>query len=454
MAGEQGTTKTATKPASVKVFNCPSCGAGVVLRAVGQSVTAVCGSCSAIIDSSNENYQVIEKATKATKRQPLIPLGQRGSLKGVVWEVIGFVAKIDGTGIYSWNEYLLFNPMRGFRWLTEFDGHWNYVLTTKEKPTAHAQWIHGSDRQRRVKYLDKEYSLFHKGTAKVTYVIGEFYWRVHVGETVTVEDYVNPPEILSCETSKDEVIWSLGEYVDAASVRKAFQIKEVMPAQIGVAPNQISTIADVSSYSLKYWGIFLAILFVVQMKALISAKGETVYAGEFSFSPMDTERLRVSPQFELKGGLSNVELTAYAKIGNTWLEVQSDLVNDDNGTVYEIEQGIEYYHGYDSDGAWTEGSYVATTIVSSIPPGRYHLNVEASGPALPVPVASLTNGYQPPLQLRMTVRRDVVTWSNFLWACLFLSAYPIIAWWRNRSFEMSRWSQSDFSPYYSQHDDA
>ncbi len=567
MVGDQGSPKTGSKPPSVKVFNCPSCGAGVVLRAVGQSVTAVCGSCSAIIDSSNENYQVIEKAAKATLRKPLISLGQRGSLKGVLWEVIGYVERVDGTGIYGWSEYLLYNPMRGFRWLTEFDGHWNYILTTKEKPTALPSWSRSGTRSG-VKYLDKEYFLFHSGSAKVTYVIGEFYWRVRIGETVSVEDYINPPEILSCENSKDEVTWSLGEYIEPSTIREAFQVKESMPVQTGVAPNQLSTIADATSYSLKYWGLFLAVLFVIQVKTLFFSKGETAYSGEFSFSAMDSERLRVSPQFELKHGLANVEVTVASPVRNNWLEVQTDLVNDDDGSVYEFEQGLEFYSGYD-DGPWSEGSQSAVTTVSSIPPGRYHLNVQISGPALPIQtppatdisavqtpvnavmktvnwpngkpksiepmvnekiegiakyyhenehiqaeipylsgqkhgiykiyradgvverevsykngrlhgllksfdhagnldqVVNYENGdqvagtlpplnerFQEQLQLRIAVRRDVVTWSNFLWALLLISIYPIFTWWRSRSFEMSRWSQSDFSPYYSHRADA
>ena len=28
---------------------------------------------------------------------------------------------------YFWQEYLLYNPMTGFRWLVESDGHWSYV---------------------------------------------------------------------------------------------------------------------------------------------------------------------------------------------------------------------------------------------------------------------------------------------------------------------------------------
>lgn len=551
MAGDNLTIKTEQKPASVKVFNCPSCGAGVVLRAAGQSVTAVCGSCAAIIDSSNENYKVIEKASKKGKRDQVIPLGQRGKLHGAMWEVIGYVERTDGSTVYSWSEYLLFNPMRGFRWLTEFDGHWNYVITTKTQPSKE------NVGRRKASYLNKDYFLFHTGTAKVSFVIGEFYWQVKQGETVEVEDYVSPPEVLSCEKSTKEVVWSLGQYVDANDVKSAFQITQSMPLQSGVAPNQPSTAGHAIGVIGKYWGSFLGILLVIQFALMVLSKNETVYSGQFTYSAADMDRLKVSPQFELKHGTSNLEVSISAPIQNNWLEIQSDLVNDQNGNASEFEQGIEFYSGRDSDGYWSEGSQYSSIILSSIPEGTYHLNIDASGPVLPAlgtnlndtivtPVNAVnkteswpngnvksfepmvngkieglakyyfengqinseipfkngekngkykvynqdgtvqqigtningklngnvrwfdangnvtrdvfySDGVQVPqsslnttgdFAVNVVIKRDVTTWSNFLWALFLISIYPLFAWWRSRSFELNRWSQSDFSPYY------
>jgi hypothetical protein len=566
MAGDEAILKLqglAAKPPSAKVFNCPSCGAGITLRAAGQTVTAVCGSCGAIIDSTNENYRVVEKVTKAQKFDPLIPLGQRGKLKGILWEVIGYMERADGA--YSWSEYLLFNPTRGFRWLTEFDGHWNYVLMTKDKPTITLGGGMDSYGRTVARYLNKQYFLFNKGTAKVTYVLGEFYWQVRRGEKTHIEDYIRPPEILSCEKTNDEVVWSLGEYVEANDVKSAFQIKAPMPNKVGVAPNQTSTVTEAAYHTGKYWFVFFLIILFIQVMTIVFTKGETVYTESFKFSPMDSERIRVSPPFDLKYGTSNVEIDVSAPVSNNWLEVQGDLVNDDDGGTYEFEQGVEYYSGYDSDGFWAEGSQKSDTTLSAIPSGKYHLNLEVSGPALPAlskqveeipPVTtpasavpkienwpngkvksnepmvdgkieglakyfyenenpymeiSYLNGqkhgkfklYRPDgtieqelsykndklngvskwydgsgdltkiafysdgaevsstlasqignsMMLNVTVRRDVVTWSNFFWALFLISIYPLFIWWRNRSFEMSRWSQSDFSPYYSATDD-
>ena len=35
---------------------------------------------------------------------------------------------------YSWDEYLLFNPYKGFRYLTEYNGHWNFVQVQTALP--------------------------------------------------------------------------------------------------------------------------------------------------------------------------------------------------------------------------------------------------------------------------------------------------------------------------------
>lgn len=441
MAGDELKSTTELKPASVKVFNCPSCGAGVVLHAAGQSVTAVCRSCAAVIDSSNENYKVLEKASKNGKREQVIPLGQRGKFRGVVWEVIGYVERSDDSSVYTWSEYLLFNPIKGFRWLTEFDGHWNYVITTKTKPTKLDS--------KKVTHLNKSYHLFHKGSAKVIFVVGEFYWQVKQGETVHVEDYVSPPEILSSEKSENEIVWSLGEYVSPSEIKSSFQITKPMPLQSGIAPNQPSTVSETATYAGKYWRIFLGVLFLIQFGSMVLSKNQTIYLGQFTYSSSDAEKLKVTPQFEVAQGMANLEVTVSSPVQNSWIEVQSDLVNDDNGETKEFEQGIEYYSGYDSDGSWSEGSQYSSTILSSVPSGKYHLNIEASGPAFPTPKATVANDNgSGAITLNVVVKRGVTTWSNFLWGLFLISLFPILVLWRNRSFEMSRWSQSDFSPYY------
>jgi hypothetical protein len=437
MAGEPPTKRGAVKAPAPKVFNCPSCGSGVLIRAQGLSVSVACRACGSVIDTANENYQVISKAAQNLKIEPLIPLGQRGKLHGTTWEVIGYMKRSDGSGAYTWSEYLLFNPTKKFHWLTEFDGHWNYVVMTHDRPSDMGDQVH---------LLGKNYNRFHEGVAKVLYVVGEFYWRVAVGDKVLVSDYINPPEILSKEKDGSEITWSLGEYIEADTVRRAFQISKPMPAQTGVAPNQPSTVSSLAPTIGKYWGFFLSVIIAIQFLLMISAGNEQAYRSDFVWRLNDTEKLKVTPQFELKHGLTNVDFKLYSPVQNNWMEVEVDLVNDQTGKTYEFEQGVEYYSGFDIDGSWTEGSQTSHVTLSSIPAGLYHLNIQASGPAS----NPWSTGAQPTeLTYSVTVTRDVITWSNFFWAIALISIFPALMWWRSRSFEQARWSTSDFSPYWS-----
>ncbi|RYZ69956.1 MAG: DUF4178 domain-containing protein, partial [Proteobacteria bacterium] len=279
------------------------------------------------------------------------------------------------------------------------------------------------------------------GHAVVSYVTGEFYWRVKNGETAAVTDYILPPETLSKEKTGSELSWSLGAYIDAEDIKEGFKLTEAMPPQMGVAPAQPyskdSSTAGVGSYGI----LFAIILILLQFANMLFSSGERIYTGNFVYPHEITEPVRVSPQFEIKGRTQNIEIGLQAGVTNSWLEIQGDLVNDETGATFDFEEGVEFYNGYDSDGSWSEGSQRNTVVISSVPPGKYHLNIEAS------------SANQMPVSYDVMVRRDVTTWSNFWWSMLLVTLIPIIAAWRSRSFETERWSQSDYSPYAQHHGD-
>jgi len=423
--------------AGPKVFNCPNCGAGIFERVQGKSITFVCGSCQAIVDKGNKAAEVVSKAKAAKTHDPAIPLSSRGKLKGTEWEVVGFVVRSDESEKWFWREYLIFNPTRGFRWLVESDGHWNFVTTIHEKPKGRGDTM---------SVLGKNYQRFVVGKAIVQFVLGEFYWRVRVGETVDAADYVCPPEMLSRESSAGEVIWSIGEYVDAEMVRQAFMVKSAFPSQIGISPNQPSGLSSSLVGLISIWAAFLSVVTLGQCHFVARAKNEQIFRADFvskaAATPEPTKI--VTPSFFASGGESNLELIVEAPVDNSWFELGVDLVNEGTGDSIELEQGVEYYHGRDSDGSWSEGSRSASTLLSRIPDGNYHLILE---PKMPTTV--VYGGTVPPLELPFTVgvRRDVPMWFNYFLSLVLLSVMPLLVWWRSRSFEVERWSTSDYSPY-------
>ncbi len=95
--------------------------------------------CLSVLDASTPEVEILQKFQGKTQIKPTIPLGTRGKIGGTQYEVIGFQVRqvADGDDTYAWDEYLLFNPYQGFRYLTEYNGHWNFVHVETALPEAY-----------------------------------------------------------------------------------------------------------------------------------------------------------------------------------------------------------------------------------------------------------------------------------------------------------------------------
>jgi hypothetical protein len=147
------------------------------------------------------------------------------------FRVIGIVqrsTRIDGER-YTWEEYVLHAPVEGLRWLVCSDGHWNLIETIE---TGHVE-----ETDRAAKHAGVSYAPYSSGKARVEWATGELPWEVAIGDVVDTRDYVRAPHMLSCESSADEITWSLGTYMPSDTVARAFG-KRVLPKPEGRAPNQ------------------------------------------------------------------------------------------------------------------------------------------------------------------------------------------------------------------------
>ena len=414
----------------VGALNCPACGAAMTLRAAGQTMTAGCAGCGALLDTSHPDVRHVGTAAeRQAKVVAKIPVGRRGMLRGTPWECIGFLRRRDGEG-YSWDEYLLFNPFEGFRWLVTYEGHWSFVEMLLEAPRVMGD---------KVSVDGRAYRLFARGTATATYVLGEFYWQVRHGEQARTEDHVDPPWVLSRETfgALTEETWSRGEYLPGAEVHAAFGLEGEPREPWGVYLNQPNPHRD-KGRTLRW--LFPALAGGTLAFALMAAAGkDNELAGRYHFKPMDagTNGAVVGPAFELKGSRRQaVEVELDAPVSNGWLEVEGDLVNVVTGQVErEFVVGVDYYSGVDGGEAWQEGETRRSVVLGAVPPGRYRLVMETSmGPS------------SPEMPVQVSVRRDVMIWSNVWLALAGLLAYPVYRWAREASFEHARWSLSEFLP--------
>ena len=414
-----------------KGLNCPQCGAAIILRAMGHAETVVCESCHSILDAKDPNLQILQTFGAITGEvPPLIPLGTRGKLRGTDYEVIGFQRrgiKVEGISYY-WHEYVLFNPYKATRYLTEYNGHWNDISVCKELPLTEFASVN---------YLGEIYKHFQTADANTNFVLGEFPWQVRVGEHATVTEYVKPPRVLSSEKTANEVTWSIGEYMYGADIWKSFNLPGAPPAAVGVYENQPSPVHE----NVKgIWAAFaaFAVLLLVLLAGfdLVSGKG-TAFESSYRLNVGEPkgEASFVTQVFSLEGRTSNVEVTTTANVDNSWIYLNYALINNDTEQAWDFGREVSYYHGYDSDGSWSEGSRNNTVIIPSVPAGNYYLRIEPE-----------VDPKHPPILYTVQVKRGVPVMGFFGIAFLALLIPAIAITWKSLSFERTRWAESDHQP--------
>jgi hypothetical protein len=418
----------------VRALDCPNCGGTVELRGHAHTLNAVCVQCLSVLDASTPSLKVLQQFSNAQRFQPIIPLGQRGKLDGTEYEAIGFqVRQIVVEGVaYRWAEYLLYNPFKGYRYVTEYQGHWNDVRTLRSIP----QYV--SATKPTAIYGGKRYRHFQSASAETIYVMGEFPWQVRVGESVRVQDFVAPPDMLSSEETQGEVVWSRGVYTEPSRVWQAFSLPGKPHAPQGVFANQPSKYAGRIVSAWKTFAL-LALLFLACVIFIdLFNREDQVFRQRYSFaSNSQGEHAFVTPVFEVHGG--NVRVDINTDLNNDWAGFSLALVNEETGVAYNRAEEVSYYSGTDSDGAWTEGSRTDNTTFPAVPAGRYYMRVEPE----------MENDAR-----HHAVNYDLIVTSGAvgLWWLLFaFFLLPIPAIWatiRHMSFENARWAESDYgSPF-------
>ncbi len=420
----------------VKSFNCPSCGATLNITAVGRTISVVCKSCRATLDATDPNFAILEHNAKMRTVKPAIPVGTRGTLGGKMWECIGFMQRGDSYG-YRWHEYLLYNPYHGYRWLFEFDGHWTWFKRSYDLPD-----LSGTD----VKYKGMSYKLFTKGSSEVFYVEGEFYWRVKAGDKSNVKDFVAPPYTISYEKSHDEEIWTHGQYLEPDRIKTAFKLKDnFFPEPVGIAPNQPSPHKQQAKEAFKYF--FFAAVFIIGVHLFRSATAlqkEVFRMNEVRVFPtrygerktLDDKVLRTET-FEILKKKSNLQMQASANVNNSWIWIDPLLVNEETGKGIPMPVEVSYYYGYSGGERWSEGGHNKSRVIQNVPPGRYYLSIKTQ----------VGGNVSRDVNYQLRLVQDVPVFSNLVISLILLLIYPIFKLMRRQSFEVQRWSTSDYSPY-------
>ncbi|MCA9792239.1 MAG: DUF4178 domain-containing protein, partial [Candidatus Eremiobacteraeota bacterium] len=430
---------------AVKKFNCTSCGAPLEIKGGPRSQVIVCEYCDAAIDARDPNMAILWKAEqqRAHKVPPSIPLGSKAMLEEAEWECIGFMRRsVTYEGVsYPWSEYLLHNRYKGYRWLTESDGHFTLMDALKKLPeqgNAPVSFPTQSD----IRWDGRAFRHFQSSQARVDYVAGEFYWRVTLGDPAVNHDYIDPPDILSMEVSEKGIDWSHGVYVTGQDVWEGFGLEGRPPRTSGVAPNQVNPLTEKRTAVWRLFKLLVVLaLLLTGFQWFTSKSQKPIYLKSFDQMSYEKEPSKVSEPFEIKGSTANLAIDiSAANLSNRWAYFNMSLVNQKTKKRYVFGKNLSYYYG--------RGDRQGRILLSSIPAGTYVLNwdIQTAGPGGKKddnkPPAA---GAKPSRQFSYTIKviRGVPQW-GWVFLLIFLLIWsPIITTARYNSFETRRWSQSD-----------
>jgi hypothetical protein len=406
--------------------SCPKCGVVNILRGKAMTLALTCQSCNIYFCTGSWNPTTVEFQHNEPQA---LPIGARGRIDNFVYEVMGFVIKQESKYHYRWREYLLFNPYRGYAFLSEYNGHWNFIWPVEDDPRANS-----SDND----FIneDSHYQLYQRYSASVLQAKGEFFFDIFdITPDAINYEFIAPPYLFALERSHDSILWCKGEYFTPDEIANAFSIpKEKLPSKTGVGYTQPFN----SAFSEKSLILFTVLIFMVTLffQLLInnSAADKVVFQADYNQNELKDQKLIVTPSFELQGGTKSLEIYLYSYLSNNWFFSEFTLVSETDGTEYNFTKEIEYYWGADDGGSWTEGSKNGEAFLSQIPEGKYHLNI--------YPEFSFTNQ-----SFSITVSHDVPMQSNFYITCLGVLLFPAFYFIRKRRREKKRWSDSEYSPY-------
>ena len=420
---------------SPTTISCPRCSKDITVITYSQAVNIGCSNCSYILQQYNGHWTGFKKLSQH-KQLPAIPLGAKAKLKDVLYQVTGFIVYQETRSPYSWREYVLFNPIHGYAFLSEYDGHWIFFRYLADLPLKET-------RKTSFYYHEEEYMLFHKYGSRVKYATGEFSWSL-LESISSYSEFIAPPKMLVQECGEDETCWLQGEHIEPGDLVDAFDVPLSLPERIGVGAlepfdknfsfNKVATAGGIACGIL----LVLQLLFMLFNSSTLLAEHNYTVAPPLDEYGLPTIPAIPGPSFELKSltGTSNIEIELEAPLYNSWFSLGVTLINTQTNKAYDFEIGTEYYEGYSGGEHWREGSMTNDLALSALPDGTYNLILQPYKDRL-----SNTESF------KLKIKKDVPLWSNFWIILLLLALFPVIQWIRHYSHEKTRWMNSDYSTY-------
>ena len=414
-----------------RALSCPRCAGRLELRSPADTQRLSCPYCGSVLGVEELEDSSVVKVLQAYERRawaPTLPLGLRGSLFGVEWQIIGaqrrFV-EVEGERYY-WTEYAAFNPYVGHRWLVEDGrGHWSFVerITASPGPARRPSAKGHAVTRGPFRFGAHVFRHFQSGVAECSAVLGEFGWRIAVGDKVDTHDYVAPPEMLSLEIEGEERTWARGRYLPLAELQAGFPCAETrgLAPPMGVGPHQPNPLEGPEIA--RRVTMMTVSLYVAAVAAVVL----TLFAA-------DNEEL-LGQDIVNHGALSEVVLTKPFEVPHGWrrdltVEVDTMLSRELGQVTLAVMNQMtgEVYYPID-----TRTSNRASGRIRAAAPGPTVLRVEVARPA---PIQTVDT-------VRLRVVRDKPMYGFLVLPFFVPLLLPLSFFGRRGAFETARWAESD-----------
>jgi hypothetical protein len=268
--------------------------------------------------------------------------------------------------------------------------------------------------------------------AEVEGVVGEFYWKIEVGERVLSRSFAGPRSAkLEEERTEGEITMSLSSPIPSRDVRAAFGLVRAGAPGPGAA-GAVPRARGLAGAGALFWLAAYVVLAVVSAVGCVRAKDERVFdqrvtprtegpaavtpspasgahAPAVPGQPTPREGSFVSDPFEVKADGRDLELAIASTLDSDWLGLDVALVHDESGQVWEDSQELSYYRGVEDGESWSEGSQTANVTYERMPAGHYVLRLEATNEAAKPP---------PSLQVRVDSDTPPVGWTAIAFGAL------------------------------------
>jgi hypothetical protein len=265
-----GLADIAEKTLKARGVGCPSCGASVDIK-LDTTQSVVCQQCHAVIDVSKGVGGDLAHYAQDNGMEPQIPLGRTGAIalgkRGALpWQVVGYVERCevpqsDDDEREFWREYLLYHRTEGFAFLVDANDGWSWTAPITGVPQRAGDGV---------KYEGDVYRKLYDYTGEVTYVLGEFYWRLERNERTFNTDYIGTGKASDKRLNREqtgsgdtqEIVWSAGERLAADDVVKAFNLA---PEQRAALQRDASPTAFTPGALAKvfFWVFVLAVVLIL-----------------------------------------------------------------------------------------------------------------------------------------------------------------------------------------------